>query len=371
MVSSTFIIAIMILLAAFIAGRSYESSRNRRRFSRVLDEALSRAGIRRPTTTPALTILDPQLLCSQDRQHYEILRLCEVGAWSKALTFIQAVGVNGHHRGLHELYVRLLLKCGRVQEVENTIDALHKKGGTPRLIYGALIACKRWSDALAFYGAQLQTRQGSLRETHLLELLVSLSQSKDASSGESARVSRDEIRAKMVLILKLEETGRKVETIGERVIEQGFKLGVRCLAEMSAWVTFEKKLTLCESQAQRMHHIDSSDCRVDWSGLALGKLRAGIESSHQPPLLLEAVEVVSRSHLECHRVYRCNCCEVLYGPFSVVCPSCFTVGLGEPIRGTLHHSGAEMFSDCGFELDVLEVLYWDLILPPSEVDSGG
>jgi hypothetical protein len=365
MAGSTFLIAACLLVPAFLAGRSYQSARDRRRFSLALDEALSQVSTSLSRTRKEFDIQGIQRLSAVDHQHYEILRLCESGAWSRALTMIQGVDVLNGSRGLHELYVHLLLKFGHLEAVCGTIDALQRRGGAPRLIFGALIACGRWVDAVSFYRAELQSQQGSRKEAQLLELWTALFETRAESEVELVSAGASEVRRQLSVFLSNHSACDSTEAPPKGAIKKGFALGIRCPAEMHAWLTFEKKYTLCESQAQRVHLIDSTRIRGDWTGLALGLLKVGLSAQKYAPILLGSAQVLAKPHLDCERIYRCQHCEVMYGPFSVICPSCFTVSLGEPVRGESRECDAQLFSACGLDLDGLEALYWELILPLS------
>ena len=359
------LVTLLLVIPAFIAGRSYQAVRDRRRLSLGINEALSRVTKPISGAQPGLHVLEPRRLSALDRKHYEILRLCEAGDWSRALTLIRGLGVSASGREIHELYVRLLLKFGCLDELEGTIDELRQKGGAPRLVFGAQIACGRWTEAASFYRARLQSQQGSLKETRLLAFLIGLSKSLPGSgmilnAGENSKLREplsDILFDKSVLVSR--------EAIPEASIEIGFELGIICPAEMSAWLNFEKKNVLCESQAQRVHLIDNSGARQDWQGFAHGLLKTGLRLHEPVPVLLSSVQLLAKPFVDSDRVYRCEHCSVLYAPFSVICPCCFTVGLGTPVRASAPECYADSLSACALGLDGLETLYWELILPLS------
>ena len=365
MAGSTFLIAVCLLIPVFLAGRSYQSVRDRRKFTLALDEALSLAcspvlGVRKGLEMNTL-----RSLSTTDQKHYEVLRLCECGNWSRALTMIQNIGVSQRSRGLHELYLRLLLKCGHFETLSSTIDLLERKDCAPRLVFGALIACGRWVDAVSFYDTELQSKQGSRKEAALLEHWSSQFMGTTESVTGSSIAKASDVLGKHSAAVSSHSSFDSRPRVAPGVIDKGFELGIRSLPEMQSWVSFEKKYTLCESQTQRVHLIDSSRVRGDWAGLALGLLRAGTSDHGDAPNRFRSLAVLAAPHLGRDRVYRCEHCEVRYRSFSVICPSCFTVSLGEPVQGTEPECDAKIFSACGLDLTGLETLYWEMILPLS------
>jgi hypothetical protein len=139
---------------------------------------------------------------------------------------------------------------------------------------------------------------------------------------------------------------------------------------MGALIAFEKKVNQCESDAARVHLIENYASREDWKGLNLAIVQRRLQRLELPGQLSADVGHLVHRDDSVPRSYECEYCRAVYCPFTVICPDCFTVNMGTPIRGGMIERSAELFSTCGLNLGALEVQSWELHLTASEVDSG-
>ena len=370
MLTTTALCLLVLIPLAFLAGRAYQSARSRRLFRSTMDDVLAQMYTRRDPVDVQLKFLNEPPLTPIVRQQQQLVQLCADRDWGKALLLLEQVDPKKQSRGMRLLHLRLLLKFGRFAMMDAVIDSVMAGGDDNRLVFGALIACNRWSEAQAFYETNLRLQQGSRREAELLDVFSELATWRAPQRSHDSAFDENECRLRLFHIL----TGDKRTTLSginrEDSFKRGFELGVSCPAEMSALIAFEKKMGECESDASRVHLIENWPSRGDWNGVNLAKVKARFEGLEPSAILTSSVDALVPVDVRAQGAYQCEYCEAVYRPFTVICPCCFTVNMGTPIRGRSVEIGAEIFSACGLDLGALELLSWELHLPASEVDSG-